>query len=337
MTRPSRITAEVDFTKEGKQQGFLRLPYSSHASAYGWIAIPIIVIKNGEGPNVLLMAGNHGDEYEGQLTLIKLCRELEPGAVRGRIIILPAANFPAARAGMRTSPIDSGNLNRSFPGNPDGTLTQMIAHYIESELLPLADTVLDLHSGGSSLQYIPSTLMAKSEDERKTAKMLELMKVFGAPIGYMSTRPQGEDRTLLAAARRSSAVAIGTELGGSGTVTPETMVIAERGVRRVLKHIGSVPDMALGAEPPASRIMEIGGSDYFVYSPDYGLWEPLADLGDDVEAGQPAARVHFPETPWREPVVAEFLHAGTVICKRIPSRTERGDCLYHLGTDIATD
>ncbi len=337
MTRPSRITAEVDFAKAGKQQGFLRLPFSSHASAYGWIAIPVIVIKNGEGPNVLLMAGNHGDEYEGQLTLIKLCRELEPDAVRGRIIILPAANFPAVRAGMRTSPIDGGNLNRSFPGNPDGTLTAMIAHYIESELLPLADFVLDLHSGGSSLQYIPSALMVKSEDPQKTAKMLELMKVFAAPIGYMSTSPQGEDRTLLAAARRSGAIAIGTELGGSGTVTPETMVIAERGVRRVLKHIGSVPDTVPDDEPPASRIMGIGGIDYFVYSPDYGLWEPLVDLGDDVEAGQPAARVHFPETPWREPVVAEFLHAGTVICKRIPSRVERGDCLFHLGTDIETD
>ena len=70
MTQPSRISTDIDFDKSGKQQGFLRLPYSSHRSAYGWIAIPIVVIKNGEGPTVLLMAGNHGDEYEGQVALI---------------------------------------------------------------------------------------------------------------------------------------------------------------------------------------------------------------------------------------------------------------------------
>ena len=334
MTRPSRITTDIDFSQNGKQQGFLRLPYSSHASAYGWIAIPIVVIKNGDGPKVLLSAGNHGDEYEGQLALIKLCRELEPDAVRGRIIILPGANFPAVRAGLRTSPIDDGNLNRSFPGDPDGTLTAMIAHYIETELLPFADVALDLHSGGSSLQYIPSTLTPKSSDAEEMAKKLELMKVFGAPIGYLSTSPQGEDRTFLAAARRSGVIAIGTELGGAGTLTPATLVVAERGVRRVLKHLGSVPGLTLGPEPPASRILEVVGSTYFVYSPDYGLWEPLADLGDQVDAGQPAARVHFPETPWREAVIANFKHSGTVICKRVPSRVERGDCLFHLGTDV---
>ena len=51
---------------------------------------------------------------------MKLCRELEPETVRGRVVILPAANYPAVIAGLRTSPIDDLNLNRSFPGDPDG-------------------------------------------------------------------------------------------------------------------------------------------------------------------------------------------------------------------------
>ena len=92
----TRIASEVDFDKEGKQHGFLRLPYSTHRSAYGWIPIPISCIKRGEGPTVLLISGNHGDEYEGQVALMKLSRRLEPADVRGRIIILSAANFPAA-------------------------------------------------------------------------------------------------------------------------------------------------------------------------------------------------------------------------------------------------
>jgi uncharacterized protein len=109
----SRLTAEIDFDRDGKQHGFIRLPYSVHRSAYGWIPIPVACIKNGDGPRVLLMAGNHGDEYEGQVALGKLIRSLEAEKVHGRIIILPSANFPAAMAGMRTSPLDEGNLNRS--------------------------------------------------------------------------------------------------------------------------------------------------------------------------------------------------------------------------------
>src|SRR6516162_3472035 len=79
-----------------------------------------------------LMAGNHGDEYEGQVALGKLIRSLEPAEVSGRIIILPSANFPAAMAGMRTSPLDEGNLNRSFPGDPYGGPTAQIADYISA-------------------------------------------------------------------------------------------------------------------------------------------------------------------------------------------------------------
>ena len=74
-------------------------------------------------------------------TLGKLIRALEPADVRGRIIILPSANFPAAMAGMRTSPLDEGNLNRSFPGDPYGGPTAQIADYIESVLLPQCDFI----------------------------------------------------------------------------------------------------------------------------------------------------------------------------------------------------
>jgi predicted deacylase len=81
----SRLTAEIDFNRNGKQHDFIRLPYSVHRSAYGWIPIPVACVKNGAGPRILLMAGNHGDEYEGQVALGKLIRDLEPDEVSGRI------------------------------------------------------------------------------------------------------------------------------------------------------------------------------------------------------------------------------------------------------------
>lgn len=334
MTRQTRITTDIDFNQDGRQQGFLRVPHSVHRSAYGWIASPLIVIKNGSGPTVLLMAGNHGDEYEGQIALIKLCRELDPQSVRGRIIFVPAANFPAVIGGLRTSPIDDLNLNRSFPGDPDGRPTAAIAHYIESELLSIADFAVDLHSGGSSLMYLPSALAVPVEDGRLREIQIGMLKAFGAPIAYVSD-PAGENRTFLAGAARASVAAIGTELGGSGTASVESVGVAERGVRRVLKHVGSLPDIDLGQTPPPTRLMEIRGRDDFVYSPDYGLWEPLVNLGDDVRAGQPAAAVYCPQTPWRDPVLAHFAASGKVICRRVPGLVERGDCLFHLAADLS--
>ena len=109
--------------------------------------------------------------------------------------------------------------------------------------------------------------------------------------------------------------------------------ILESGLRRLLIHIG-----ALTGEMPtaaaATRIMQVRGPDYYVYAPDPGLFEPLVELGDAVAAGAPAALIHPHDTPWRAPATAAFGRAGTVICKRVPGRVERGDCLFHLADDF---
>jgi uncharacterized protein len=329
----SRLSAEIDFDREGKQHGFIRLPYSVHRSAYGWIPIPVASVKNGAGPRILLMAGNHGDEYEGQVALGKLIRALDPGQVRGRIVILPSANFPAAAAGMRTSPLDDGNLNRSFPGDPYGGPTDQIADYIESVLLPQCDYVFDFHSGGSSLTYIPSTLMRRPQTPEALAHGIAMLKAFGAPMAYLADGGWG-DHTLTAAAARAGIHHMATECAGGGQVTLAALRIMERGIRRVLTHVGALD----GTPPPAlheTRIMQVRGPDYYVYAPDPGLFEPLVELGDEVEAGTQAALIHPHDTPWREPATAAFGRAGTVICKRVPGRVERGDCLFHLADDFA--
>ena len=333
MSKPaSRIHSEIDFEREGRQTGFLRLPHSVHRSAYGWIPIPAGCIRNGEGPRVLLMAGNHGDEYEGQVAFATLLRELDVAAVRGRLIFLTSANFPAAAAGLRTSPIDEGNLNRSFPGDPDGGVTAQIACYIEQVLLPQCDYVFDFHSGGSSLMYAPSGLCRRSADPRRMAKSIELLEAFGAPFSYVTDTPQGGDHTLSAAATRQNVIHLGTEMCGGGTLTATALRIAREGAIRALKRIGALDESVPAPSAPATRLLQVRGADFYVYAPQAGLFEPLVEPGEEVAAGQPAGRIHFHDTPWREPVLARFERAGTVLCKRVPCRTERGDCLYHLGT-----
>ena len=125
----SRIWTELDFEREGKQIGALMVDHSVTRSAYGMVPVPAAVIRNGEGPTVLMLAGNHGDEFESQIVLSELIREFDPHDLKGRLIVLPAANTPAAKAGARVSPLDGGNLNRSFPGDPTGGPTQQIAYY----------------------------------------------------------------------------------------------------------------------------------------------------------------------------------------------------------------
>src|SRR4051794_7570357 len=110
--RSSPITASVDFDRDGIQHGHLKLPYSRDDSAWGALMVPITVVKRGSGPTALLTGANHGDEYEGPIALFDLARSLRDGEVSGRVIILPAMNYPAFRVGTRTSPIDKGNMNR---------------------------------------------------------------------------------------------------------------------------------------------------------------------------------------------------------------------------------
>jgi uncharacterized protein len=331
-TAMSRLSADIDLLADGKATGFVRVPHSVHRSAYGWIPIPIVRIKNGDGPSVLMQAGTHGDEWEGQIGLGNLLRALEPKDIKGRLVILPSANFPAAMAGLRTSPIDEGNLNRLYPGDAEGTITQQIAYWIEHALLPGFDYSFDFHSGGSSLTYIPSALAPRHEDPARMQKVVGMLKAFGAPVSYIAAAPQGGGRTFTSASARQGVVSMGTELGGGGLVTPASLKVAEDGMRRLLAHVGLLQGPVPAASP--TRLTEIGGDDYYVYASDGGLFEPLVDLGAEVKAGQPAARIHFHHTPWREPDLLTFKRDGLVLCKRVPARCERGDCLFHLATDI---
>lgn len=332
----SRLVSSIDFTRDGKQCDFVRLPHSVHRSAYGWLPVPLACVKNGDGPTALLTSGVHGDEYEGQVALSRFIRELDPADVSGRIIVMPMANYPAAKAGLRVSPIDDLNLNRIFPGSADGSPTMLLAHYIETVLMPLADYSLDLHSGGSSLMYLPSTIIsAEGSDDAIMAKKLELARVFGAPYGFIFPAGHATGSTSTSAAARNGVISLATEMGGSGTVTPECLRICEGGLRRWLRELGIWHGDVGAREAPAHETRMLAAPDWnsFTYASEDGLFEPAVDLGAEVRKGELAGYIHTPETPWREPAELHFGADGLVVCKRIPGRTERGDCLFHLGAD----
>lgn len=328
----SLITCEVDLTQSGKQSGYLRVPHSTHRSAYGWVPVPITTIQNGEGPTLLVLAGVHGDEYEGQIALHKLARDLTPEELQGRLIIVSAVNAPAARAGRRVSLIDDGNLNRAFPGDPTGTPTQMIAHYLEEVLLPQCDFLVDLHSGGTSLYYPPTLLRGQGHSNEERQALLLLQEAFDLPFAWVFTSGGGRTstaRTAMGAANRKGVVSVMAELGGAGAVSKDILALTERGLRRILHRLGMLPDY----EPDAVRGTRIAHAEGSVYAYDDGLFEPLKDIGDDVDTGEEVGVVHPILAPHRPSLPVTSPYRGFVLCKRALGQVACGDAVFQIARD----
>jgi len=321
--RPSPISATVDFDRDGVQHGFLKLPYSRDDSAWGAVMIPVAVIKRGDGPTALLTGANHGDEYEGPIALFSLARELEPGLVTGRIIIVPAMNYPAFRAGTRTSPIDKGNLNRVFPGRPDGTVTEKIADYFQRHLLPLADVVLDMHSGGKTLQFVPFAAAHVLADKGQQERCVAAMRAFNAPYGMMLLEIDSVGMYDTAAEAMGKTF-VSTELGGGGSATAHTADIARRGVRNVLIHAG-ILDGAMERGPSVGLDMPSG--DCYVASESTGLLEMRVDLGAAVKKGDIVACVHDCGRTGSPPVEYRAKLDGILAGRHFPGLVQSGDTI----------
>ena len=132
--------------------------------------------------SALLMAGNHGDEYEPEIALMKLARAVDPATVQGRLIIVPVLSMDAALAFARCWPAGSGspgtNFNRAFPGDAGGDTASQLAYFISHELFPDVDVVFDLHTGGNSMAMFPCAHMHLLPDEGQRVAMLNAMLAF---------------------------------------------------------------------------------------------------------------------------------------------------------------
>ncbi len=324
-------TCELNLDAEGKHHGYLRIQFSSHRSAYGWIPVPIMAICNGEGPTALLIGGNHGDEYEGISVISDLYQKLEVSDVTGRVIFLPCANAPAVYAGRRTSPVDytgEANLNRLFPGDQYGTPSEMIAWFITHELVPRSDAIFDLHSAGSSIDHWPSCKIRLMGDEpEKDAMQMDFLRLFGAPLGIVGDRVHM--KTLSGEASPGGIVYVSTELGGGGKIRPWIRDFAFSGMLRCLKRMRALrKDYDVAPPEREVRLMAMQQDANYVYAPADGMFEPSVNLGDDVEDGQIAGYLWSLKEPWNAPRELRFRRGGVVFCKRHPALCEIGDTLF---------
>lgn len=329
---------DFDLDASGKINGHLYIPVSTSRSAYGNLRIPIVVIRGGSGPAALLMAGNHGDEFEGQVALSKLARTIEPKHLQGALIIMPTANLPAVLASQRVSPLDGGNFNTSFPGRNDGGPTEQITHFVETEILPRVKLWVDLHSGGNSLLYTPLAAIHDSEDALLNAAALDLLRAFAAPTSVVF-KLQHENAASSAAQRHHVPYVYG-EFGGAGTVDPAGLRIAEEGTLRVLTRLKILRDdcpFVPAARAPGVLLETVTGKDFrdtrrnFIFAPARGVFERAFELGAHVAPGALAGQLHAVESPGVPAVSVHFEMGGTAIARRHLARVEEGDCLAQIG------
>ena len=329
MSHPVECT--VDLAAEGRQVGRLEIPKSTNTGGWAHEFIPIASLANGNGPTALVLGGNHGDEYEGQVACLRLLRELRPEQVRGRVIVIPCLSPAASRANTRLWP-NGVNFNRSFPGRRDGAANEQLADFLSTVLFPVADYVVDMHSGGNTARFIPCSHMHVVDDPAQRKAMLDGMLAWNSDYHYLYIDIAGHG-LLPVEAERQGKIVVTTELGGGGHVAASTHRLAWDGLTNVLRHAAILEGDVVHREQPAV-ILDGRDPANYVFAPCSGIFETLVDPTDPVVAGQLVARIHSLEFPDREP---EPVHApldAVTACVRAPSRCEQGDSILVFGQPI---
>lgn len=334
-TEKNRIANEIDFEKNGRQAEYLRAPLSRNTSGWGIVEIPIVVVKNGVGPTVLLTGAIHGDEYEGPVAISRLAQTLDHHAVQGRVIMMPAVNVPAVHSNTRLSPVDNRDMNRCFPGNPKGTFSEMLAHYLDSVILPMVDVSVDMHTAGHSGDSAPSTNMHDVGDAAMMKRTMGAAAAFGAPYNVVFSGVD-ESATFTSCVERRGIISLGTELGGWGRVSVEGVRIGRRGIDNILKHFNVIegePETGQVDGSAATRHMMVAAREFYSFAPAAGTFEPCNVVGETVKAGQPSGYLHFVEDVDRPPVEVLYNRDGVLWMSAGPGRVGRGDTVAVVMTD----
>lgn len=331
----SPVSCTIDLSAPGKQVGRLQLPKITNTGGWASSFVPIGSIAQGDGPSVLVLAGNHGDEYEGQIAALRLLQELTPERVSGRVTVIPVLSPAASKASTRMWP--SGvNFNRSFPGSPDGPPNEQLADFLTRVLFPAADVVIDMHSGGRTAWFLPCSHMHVVDDPAQRAAMLAGMQAWNSDHHFLYIDVNGSG-LLPVEAEEQGKLVITTELGGGGRVPAPVHELAWSGLTNVLRHVGVLEGevqtrASLGL--PEAVILDGRDPANYVIAEEDGLFEGLLEPGAPVGAGDPVARLWFPDRPARPPEVLRAPLDGMLAVIRAMPATEAGDGVFTLGQPI---
>ena len=305
--------------------GYLAVPAKDGAGT----EIPYTVIHGAKkGPVLALVAGVHAYEYPPILSLYRLKDRIDPKTLRGTVLMVHIANLPSFK--KRTiyyGPDDWKNLNRVFPGDIGGTMSQRIAAVLNEEVVKRADVLVDMHCGDGNEALIPYTYWMISGDKKLDAKTRELALAFGIPhiiIDESRTKDPKDSKYLGNTAILQGKPAVTTEAGFLGRVDEESIGRNVRGVLSVMRHL----EMISGDPAPAADPVWIDKYEV-VYSKHDGLFAPRVEMGYFVRQGQVVGTITDYLGGWKEDVKAPFTGILLYIIGTPPCNA--GEPLFEVG------
>lgn len=243
------------------------------------LPLPATLIQGAvQGPSVLITAGIHSMEFPGIQTALELAEELQPGEVRGSILILPVVN----RSGFENRTVstvheDGKNLNRVFPGDLKGSTAEKIAHFFVQTIYPQIDYKIDLHSGDvfeELNEFIYCQGKARPEVMQKSE---EMARVTSLPFIVASQSDEGGAYNY---AGRAGVPAVLIERGSTGTWSEADVDKNKKDVRMILRYLGG-----LDGEAVIDREKPIYREAHYHDAAHTGLWYPTCRPDDTFEKG----------------------------------------------------
>jgi predicted deacylase len=248
------------------------------------VGLPVAVINGArDGKTLYVQAVSDGDELHGLGVVSRVVPQLDPSRLAGEIVVVGIVNYHAYQVAQHRNPIDDTKLNRTYPGDPEGTSSERIAA-VTFDAAVSADLALDLHQGSTS-RMIDEVRVRCGRRHRLHSDCLELAKVFGT--GYVLDQ-KGPDGQLARAAPDEGVPCIDPELGGAVGWDESSIETGVRGVFNVLRAYGF-----LNGEVTRERQTRATGFDQYG-SPAGGLVRFAADLGEQVRAGDDLFEVTDP-------------------------------------------
>jgi len=244
------------------------------------LEIPYFDVRGkADGPRLAVLAGVHGAEYASIAAAREFVSKLDPSTVLGRITVVPVVNVPAfwARSAFVT-PDDGKNLNRQFPGRPDGSLAEVLAHRVFESLVLGADYLVDMHAGDLPEALEPFTIYEESAVESKSR---DLAIAYGlAHCVRQSAAARTVAGSTCAAAADVGIPAIVAESGENGLMQRSAIDVHLAGLRNLARFAG----VLAGTTQPVMPVRQHEGW-HWLRTERGGWWQPTVATGTSVSAG----------------------------------------------------
>jgi predicted deacylase len=294
------------------------VPYRSFEG--GFLDTSIRVARGARpGPALCVIGGIHGDEMNGVEIARRIFAEVDPQALSGTLLVVPAANAFGFRTGNRYMP-DRRDLNRSFPGTRKGSVASLVANAIFSNVVRRCEYLIDLHTGSMSRTNLPQIRVDLSHP-----RAFEMARHFAVGVVLGGAGPRS---SLRREAMEAGIPAIIYEAGEPYRFQPEEIARGAQGVRNVMAFLGM--RKGAGGEVPVSRVYR---KTSWVRVPvgQGGIFFPDVPVGARVKEGDVLGKATSPDTDEVHPIRAPF--AGEVIGMAVPSILLSGYGAFHLGRD----